>query len=194
MNKSDDRLPSKVVVLLHLPFQYSHFLQSSSLDRLMYISADKFRIFADEKSQSQQMHTSTHTSVYEFSIIRGGSTVAHKMSGGAHEKPCTHIPISELFAKKKSRTTPVEKSNVLMPQISFPCPGFGPLLYRTPSNPTVTSVCLHPAYLYINSDFQTTYVQRSYLRPFGYKFCLSHCAIVGPLGKNSASPDPGISL
>lgn len=127
MNKSDDRLPSKVVVLLHLPFQYSHFLQSSSLDRLMYISADKFRIFADEKSQSQQMHTSTHTSVYEFSIIRGGSTVAHKMSGGAHEKPCTHIPISELFAKKKIQNYPSEKVKCFNAADFFSLPWFWPL-------------------------------------------------------------------
>lgn len=125
------------------------------------------------------------------------------MSGGAHEKPCTHIPISELFAKKKkkkSRTqTPVKKSNLfLMPQISFPCPGFGP--FTLPNTIKVnyyfclSASCL-PAHQFRLSNYLCMYSTEVLLYGrLGTNSALSHCAIVGPLANNTASLDPGMSL
>lgn len=87
----------------------------------MYINCRQISDIHGGKKVKVSKYIHTHTLVCSMSIIGGGrkvggSTVAHKMSGGAHKKPCTHIitDISELFAKKSRTQTPVKKSNVFI--------------------------------------------------------------------------------
>lgn len=143
------------------------------------------------KSQSQRIHTLVCT--YEFLNYRGGgSTVAHKMSGGAHEKPCTHIPyFKTYFLKKKSRTqTPVKKSQIVFKWRRVHFPAMAHLApYSTEHHQTqlcITSVCLHP--LFILSNYPMYVCTEVLLQGLTYgrlgpKFRLSPLRHYGPLGQ-----------